>query len=380
MIPVIVLGSGITALGALRAFGRAGVPVYTYSQPGDMTRSSRFYRGVPGEENLTESNLVSLLAKTTIDKAVLIPCSDQWTLAASELPSSYRERFPASLPTPETLKSFVDKGEFLDNLSASNVPHPYTVLVSSAADIAALPETAFTDLFLKPRDSQNFFARYRRKGFRVKTREEAESRLAELTAAGFQMVIQEYVPGDVNSHYFLDGFIDREGFPRAIFARRRLRIYPLDFGNSTYMESIPAAVLDTPARDLIRLLTAVSYRGVFSAEFKQDSRDGVYRILEINARPWWYVDFAARCGVDVCRMAYDDAQSLPVSTVKEYKVGARCMYPYYDFHSLKEQQKFRLGAWVMELAQSYQPVFCWDDPLPGISAAWELLSRRFIKK
>jgi len=46
---------------------------------------------------------------------------------------------------------------------------------------------------------------------------------------------------------------------------------------------------------------------VFSAEFKFDERDGLFKILEVNARPWWYVDFAARCGVDVCRMAYRDA-------------------------------------------------------------------------
>ena len=32
-----------------------------------------------------------------------------------------------------------------------------------------------------------------------------------------------------------------------------------------------------------------------------------FKILEINARPWWYVELASRCGVDVCTMSYRDA-------------------------------------------------------------------------
>ena len=75
------------------------------------------------------------------------------------------------------------------------------------------------------------------------------------------------------------------------------------------------------------MLHAVGYRGIFSGEFKRDPRDGRFKLLEINTRPWWFIDFAVRCGVDVCRMAYDDAQGLPVTAVSEYKVGVYVRLP-----------------------------------------------------
>ena len=69
---------------------------------------------------------------------------------------------------------------------------------------------------------------------------------------------------------------------------------------------------------------------MFSAEFKLDPRDGRFKLLEVNTRPWWYVDFAARCGVDVCTMAYRDALGEGVDTVESYRTGVVCVYPYMD--------------------------------------------------
>jgi len=66
------------------------------------------------------------------------------------------------------------------------------------------------------------------------------------------------------------------------------------------------------------LFEATRYRGVFSAEFKFDHRDDHFKILEVNCRPWWYVEFAGVCGVDVVEMAYRDALGLPIHTVGPY--------------------------------------------------------------
>ena len=73
------------------------------------------------------------------------------------------------------------------------------------------------------------------------------------------------------------------------------------------MVSVPLADVRAPSTPCGACSAQSSYRGIFSAEFKRDPRDGLFKLLEVNARPWWFVDFAVRCGVDVCRMAYDDA-------------------------------------------------------------------------
>ena len=86
------------------------------------------------------------------------------------------------------------------------------------------------------------------------------------------------------------------------------------------------------------LLARVNYRGIFSAEFKRDARDGQYRILEVNTRAWTYVEFASRCGVNVCEMAWQDALGLPVTAASpSYPVGAGCVSLPRDIRSLREQ-------------------------------------------
>ena len=100
-------------------------------------------------------------------------------------------------------------------------------------------------------------------------------------------------------------------------------MFPTDFGNSTYLISVPLERLSPAMESLERILRAVHYRGIFSAEFKRDHRDGKFKILEINARPWWYIGFAIDSGVNVVEMAYRDALGLPVTTNATYRPGTR---------------------------------------------------------
>ena len=106
----------------------------------------------------------------------------------------------------------------------------------------------------------------------------------------FEAVFQEYVAGPMDAHYFIDGFVDRLGEVKAFFARRRLLMYPVDFGNSTLMVSVPLGEV-APALESLRVLFSdLGYRGIFNAEFKRDERDGLFKLLEVNVRPWWFVE------------------------------------------------------------------------------------------
>ncbi len=146
-------------------------------------------------------------------------------------------------------------------------------------------------------------------------------------------------------------------------------MFPPDFGNSTFTESIDLDAM-APARDaLLRLLEAIRYRGVFSAEFKFDERDGLFKLLEVNARPWWFVGFAAACGVDVCGMALRDALGEDVEPVSTYAVGRRCVYGRRDMDGWRAQPRASrpplvslLRSWV----GAQQLTFSMDDPRPGL--------------
>jgi predicted ATP-grasp superfamily ATP-dependent carboligase len=254
--------------------------------------------------------------------------------------------------------------------------------MTSVEDIGSVSDSVLKTAFLKPAHSQQFFARFGVKAFRIRDRLEAKSRLTECMTAGMEMLLQEYIPGAPTDHYFIDGFVDRQGVVRAMFARRRLRMNPPDFGNSTLMISVPMADTGDAGTTLRTLFADIKYRGIFSAEFKRDPRDGLFNLIEVNARPWWYVEFAARCGVNVCTMAVRDALGEQVATVSSYAVGRRCVFPYYDLQAVRAERaagKLGLVGWASSWIGPYQPVFRWSDPMPALgeiaTLTWERLRR-----
>jgi len=375
--PVLVLGGGLSALGTLRTLGRAGIRAWTVPDEDDFVRRSRWYRPAPCRQ--TGEALPAYLARLPYDRAVLVACSDSGTADVARLPPDVRERFPAAVPDPAVLGLLVDKLGFARLLDDLGVPHPHTVAIEAIADLDAVPERVLDgSSFLKPRDSQRFFGRFGVKAFRVSSRAGARERLEQIEAAGLSVVLQEYVPGPSSDHYFIDGFRDASGVVRRRFARRRLRMYPPDFGNSTRTASVALADVAGAVRSLDAVLERLRYRGIFSAEFKRDMRDGEFKILEVNARPWWYVEFAARSGADVVTAYYRDALGMPVADSAGYRVGVSCIYVYYDYFAcepLRRAGAMSLTAMLAEWLRSYHPIFAWDDPGPSIWEAGQLLRR-----
>ena len=158
-------------------------------------------------------------------------------------------------------------------------------------------------------------------------------------------------------------------------------MHPPEFGNSSYMVSVELERVEPAIGVLKALFKTAGYRGIFSAEFKQDDRDGIFKILEVNCRPWWYVEFAAVCGVDVVEMAYLDALGRAVSPAPtgKYDAGVSLVYPYYDYQAIKNlptAAKPGMFEWLGTVLRSKQPVASWDDPIPWIAGIGSLLSRR----
>ena len=372
-VPVLVLGKGMTALGVVRVLGRRGVPLFVAGTGQDIVTRSRWYRPLPGGPLARGANLAERLASVDAERMVLLPCSDGWAMAVSLLPAEVRRRFPASVAETPRLERLVDKGRFAETLTEIGVPHPRTVRVSATDGLQAPEWLAHS--FLKPVDSGRFSAEFGVKAVRPRNADHAAKVVAAAREKGLELLLQEFIPGPPTRHYFLDGFVDREGRVCAMFARRRLRMFPAEFGNSTYMESIPLADV-APAESIVRgLLSAIGYRGIFSAELKQDERDGLFKLLEVNARPWWFVEFAASCGVDVCEMARRDALGETVTPVSGYRVGQRCVYARRDLatrHGNHAGIVRILASWVV----ARHLTFAWDDPMPGLQELTQWTRRK----
>jgi predicted ATP-grasp superfamily ATP-dependent carboligase len=123
------------------------------------------------------------------------------------------------------------------------------------------------------------------------------------------------VPGPASNHFLIDGFASANGQVCALFARRRLRMHPPDFSNSAYMISVPLCEVEAGGAGTARdsrgnPVSRHFQRRIQARRTRRDLQDP-----RINPRIWVYVEFAGRCGVDVCTMAYRDALGLPLGDV-----------------------------------------------------------------
>ena len=378
-----MVGRGPTALGALRSLRLAGIPTFVACPRDDQTTRSRWYRPMPGPtpwRGTLDRPALATLHDLPFVEAVLIPCADDAALWLADLrQSDLASRFKVSTSSRATLEILQDKVRFANFLAGTDIPHPRTYSIGSSADIDLVPFDELDRVFIKPADSQKFSDITGAKAVWAHNRRELAEIWHRLDRQGFKLLAQEYVPGSAADHYFVDGFRDRNGALTGLLARRRTRIFPPDFGNSSYCTSIALKDVPGPIDSVTRLLSKLDYRGIFSAEFKRDARDGKYRILEVNTRAWTYVEFAARCGVNVCEMAWQDAKGQPVTVAStDYPVGAGCVDLYRDINSIRTQEKAVRGPLsriLWQWARAHFHSFRLDDPGPAIAVLWRILAR-----
>ncbi len=387
-VPVIVLGHATTALSCVRVLTRAGYRTYAACQDDAWPPLSRHYNPCPrsaigrwrGELGLAGIQHLEAMA---FENCVLLPAADDAADWLSRLPLTLRQRYHTSNSSTETLQRLQDKSAFAALLSDLNVPSPRTEFLKSREDVTAISFDDFDSVFLKPVDSQAYAKKFMKKGVWVNDVGSALKVWQEAHDAGLEMVAQEYVPGRSSDHYFIDGFRDRHGAVSAKMARRRWRIYPPDFGNSSYCESVAFAEVESAWPGLESLLRAVRYRGVFSAEFKRDCRDGILKVLEVNTRPWVYVEFAAMCGMDVCDAYARDALNDDVPKNEGYAVGKGCVDLYNDARNwMRVRGEVRPGAptIILQWLNSFKVMFSWSDPAPASRFVWTLIRTKILRK
>jgi len=169
-----------------------------------------------------------------------------------------------------------------------------------------------------------------------------------------------------------------------------LREKPPSGGVSVLCESAP--VDPTACEHATRLLKEIGWRGVAMVEFKQDSRTGTLKLMEINGRFWGSLQLAVDAGVNFPQLAVDIALNR-AQPVNNYRVGVRSRWFWGDTDAmvsmlLRSRQQLNLprnhpGRWrtLLSYLLFWQPGMRYElercsDPAPALLAAKRWLLRR----
>jgi hypothetical protein len=354
-------GAPPAALAAARSLVRAGFRVEaTDGGFGDRAPRSRGVIPLPLRGDLAETVLRACAAG---DRPAVLPTTDAALLALGPRRAEIEAVADYLAPPAEPLRRCLDKEATLAAARAAGVPVPETVVVRSAADVAAC--SLAPPLVLKPLSS-----RWRRPDGSVGGAGPSFGRTAAGAAALLAdgapgVLVQRWVPGTGRGV----GLLVRGGKTAAAFVHRRIReVHPAGGPSSAAVSEPPDPALVKPAEALLREL---EFEGLAMVEFRREG-NGTPILMEVNPRPWGTLGLAVDAGVDFPRLLVEKYAGPPpayrAGVVRRWLAGdVRRVQAAWQGPPVEYPGPFpTFGRALADVFSGFGTdfVFRWDDPLP----------------
>ena len=291
--------SGATGLAVTRALARAGVECHAVhfdrAAPGLASRRARAH--VSPDWRADPESFVSFLLSLAAsdldgDPASLFVADDTaltvvWEARESLRAAGVRPAFTFAGPVAEVL----DKRTQIAAARRAGVGHPASEW-GSADELLLRLEAFRYPVIVKPALSHVGVRRIGGKALRCASAAELADALERTRE--LDVLVQEFVPGGDDQLYTCGAF--RGGDQRLAFTGRKLKQHPPTLGISRLSEAVEVPEIVAGS---LSLLEELGYEGVAQVEYKRDARDGAYRLMEVNARPWTWIGLATACGVNL---------------------------------------------------------------------------------
>jgi len=365
--PAYILDLSPSGLGAMRILARQGVRVLGF----DCDPSREGFRSCLGRKEICPDpvgepaallDFLSERARGEVAKPFLLPCNDKFVRFLAEHQAELSREFAFVAPPGDLLLACLSKDKTYALAQQAGVAVPRCVVMARGSGMDFAPD----DFVLIARCP-----------------EEAVLVLEHLPAEA-EFVIQEAIPGEETCLVFYSTYRDRSGRVRAEFLSRKVRQFPPAFGTGSLFESYWDEELLAVGR---RLFDALGYRGLASAEFKRDPRDGRLKLIEINPRLWLFHPLSVPAGVDFVTTAYRDATGQEVGQEEQDRRTVRWLHILHDLavsvHHIRAGG-LTVREWRASLA-AVESTCLWDarDPWPFIYGLWlsgRKASRRFGRR
>ncbi len=312
----IVCNAHITGLAVARSLARRGVPVIGLDREpaGVALASNALVAAAVCHDPITaeEAFVADVLAigEHLERPAVLFGCMDEWVLALS----AHRERLEESFAFPfaedAVVRGLLDKSVLYRAAAAAGIPYPKTLDTRETDEDQVLAEIG-VPCILKPAAKRPFYDAFGTNLFVVEDAEAFATRRREGKAFG--MLAQEIIPATGDDYVTVAAALGRGGRVLGTFVGQRLEIYPPGFGTTCLARTVAEPEL---AERAVAILQRLGYYGIAEVEFLRDPRDGVFKLLDVNTRPWKWIGLPIAAGVDLPWLAYAETTGEAVGMVE----------------------------------------------------------------
>jgi D-aspartate ligase len=320
---VVVEVAWVNGLAAIRSLGRKGLRVPAVdNRPFALGFRSRYAEPHLAPDPLDDEegfiDVLRAIGEETDDLIPIFPTHDEHLNAIARHADALGERYRFPFPDWDVLERIQSKRHQLETAEAAGVPTPRTFYPLSAEEARAAGGEVGFPLIVKPSANVGFRRSHKRQLFRCETPAELE-RAYEL-AAPHEPMVQELIPTGPEEMYTLGSYLDRDGRALGLFSGRKLSQTRGYMGSARAGEAL---WVDEVVEHGLALLRALGFHGISQVELMRDSRDGRYKLLEVNPRLWQWHSLAAACGVDLPWIAYRDLVGDPLPPARMHGDGKR---------------------------------------------------------
>jgi predicted ATP-grasp superfamily ATP-dependent carboligase len=231
-------------------------------------------------------------------------------------------------PDIETVSKIYDKSKLLEVAQNSNTTYPVTQYFKTSND-EINPEMSFPVL-IKGRKGLTFYKTFGKKAFRADDEKELVRVLTNINEKIDleETFTQELIPNDGTNKTISFTAFCINGEIKSFWMGVKLREHPIQYGTATFAESVYEELCYNQS---VSLLKSLNYTGVCEVEYLKDPRNGIYKLIEINARTWLWVGLAKHCGIDYAKMIYNYCNQINYEYPTHYTKNIKWINWYTDF-------------------------------------------------
>ena len=241
-------------------------------------------------------------------KLPLFGCTDQYVRLIIENKDALKDKFYIPYTRPELLNQLIVKESFYELCEKVGLDYPKTSIYTK--DREDLDFGFDFPVVVKPSDSVSYWNHEfdgMKKVYFVNTAEEFKTIIKDIYASGYSesLIIQEIIPGDDEYMRVLTCYSTQEG-----------EVKMMCLGHVLLEEHAPTAIGNHAAiiteydeeleMKIKKFLESINYKGFSNFDIKYDTRDGKFKVFEINLRQGRSNYYVTGAGFNIAKYVVED--------------------------------------------------------------------------
>ena len=382
---VVIFGDDITSFSVIRGLKKLKINIYLVSDRGrGGAIHSKFVKDylilAPDNPNYIKK-FIDWVKKNFSSKPILmIAGNDDALKILSKNHKTIKKYTTPAFPNWKIVKTAINKNDTNKIAKKLKIPIIQTDLITNILklNLYLKKKNVQYPVFLKCTYSRKFSQIFgmKNKGIICNSNEEVIDAYKKYKGFLGALLIQEFIPGDIDNIFAVLMVLNKKGKVISVFANEKVRSATL-YGGTTLSSTIWKKKIIYQA---VKLAEHIRYSGFINVQFKFDPRDKKYKLLEINGRFTTSTFLDQKIGFNFSKLTYEEFCNKKHPRLKflqkNYKEKILLWFPFSDFRLIFQKRFYKnLKKYIFSLRGRGYVIapYSLDDPRPFLLRFTKLL-------